>query len=893
MQKFAYHQWSGADLRRHFNVDFEEGLSAREVSLRSQKYGQNILTKENDGSFWRILLRQFTNFFIILLLLATIISMAVEGAGSGVIFLIILIFNVAIGFFQEYRAERSLAMLKRSIVSEAKVIRGGKIAVIDSEELVPGDVVVVSEGDRIPADLRIVEENSLRVNESSLTGESLPISKHDVILPIDTALGDRINMAYMGTSAVAGSAKGVVTNIGRGTEIGNIASLIGNKDEKTPLEEKVLYVGKIISYLAIAIALSVFALGLMQGWNPLELTTYVIALIIAAVPESLPTVITLTLAIGMINMVKKNAIVRRMGVIEALGSVNVILTDKTGTITKNELAVAKYGFIKNGEKVMYDANLPHSKTDKDLLMFAAVCTDVQGDKPKELLGDPLEVAIIRKLMEESHENYEKAKSFERITGYPFDSDKKFMVVEGNLGDERWIVMKGAVEAVLPFCKLSEADKKRFNAMNLETSNYGMKNIAVCAKKVTGKNMGNIKNLEFLGIISFFDEPVPEVGKVLTQTLAAGIRPVILTGDHPNTARYISEAIGFPVLPEEIISGSEISEMTDAEISKRIESVKIFARATPADKIRIVELFKKAGYTVAVTGDGVNDAPALKAATVGIAMGVRGNDVSKEAADIILSDDNFKTIVHAIMYGRQIYDNIKHALTFLLAGNFDEILLIALAFLFGLPAPLIAVQILWINLITDSLPAIALSFETPSESLLLEPPRSDNKSDLNSSLRYSLYVGVLALAVSMILFLIGLHHSIAHARTLVFISMILTELALVFSVRSKKRIWEDVRSFFANGYLNAAVVFSLFLQAFAFLPSTRKYFGTTALNFSEVLLLIGSILIIFFGAEIIRYYHDRHLAKFSDALKGSELRQNRRRKVGDAKNHRLVVEKASL
>lgn len=855
MRDFAYHQWSGADLRRHFSVSFKEGLTEREAVLRREKYGLNSFEKEREGSFWTIFLRQFTNFFIILLLIATVITILSAGFTSSIVFIAIILLNVGVGFFQEYKAERSLSMLKKSVISEAKVIRDGKIKTVNSEYLVPGDVVIVSEGDRIPADIRIIEENSLRVNESSLTGESMPVSKHLEVLDLDTPLADRMNMAYMGTVALAGSANGVVVATSKKSEIGKIASLIEKSEEKTPLEENILYIGKIISYIAISIALAVFGLGLLQGWNPLELTAYVIALIVAAVPESLPTVITLTLAIGMINMVKKNAIVRRMGVIEALGSVNVILTDKTGTITKNELEVSRYGFIKNGEEIIYDANLPHSKTDKDLLYFASICTDVRGAKHNELTGDPLEIAILHKLMEESNESFKKARKFERITGYPFDSDKKYMIVEGKIGAERFIVMKGAVEAVIPYAKLSDGDKKRLHAMNLELANFGMKNIAVCAKKITGKNLGNFKNLEFLGIIAFSDEPVPEVAEALATGMKAGVRPVILTGDHPSTAKFIAESIGLSVLDEEIISGSEISRLSDRELISKLTKVKIFARATPEDKIRIVELFKKAGYVVAVTGDGVNDAPALKAATVGIAMGIRGNDVAKEAADIILSDDNYKTIIYAIAYGRQIYDNIKHALTFLLASNFVETLLIALSFLLALPAPLITVQILWINLITDSLPAIALAFEKPGKDLLTEQPRGDSKLNLARALKYSLSVGIFSLVVVMGLYLYGLEHSVAKARTLVFATIVVSQMALIMSVRSKHRIWEGVSSFFTNAYLNVAVLVSLAIQAIAFLPSTREFFGTTALKLGDIILILLSTFIIFVGSEILRHVHD--------------------------------------
>ena len=881
MQKFAYHQWSGADLRRHFKVDFEEGLTAREAILRSKKYGLNSFESERKNPFWTILLRQFTNFFIILLALATAITILTEGFSSSIVFIVIILLNVGVGFFQEFKAERSLTMLERSVESVAKVIRDGKVKVVNSENLVPGDVVLVSEGDRIPTDLRIIEERSLRVDESSLTGESMPVSKHEQVLHLDTPLAERINMAYMGTTALAGSARGVVVAIGKECEIGKIASLIEKVEEKTPLEENILYIGKIISYVAISIALAVFGLGLLQGWNPLELTSYVIALIVASVPESLPTVITLTLAIGVINMVKKNAIVRRMGVIEALGSVNVILTDKTGTITKNELSVTRYGFVKNGEKIIYDANLPHSKRDKELLYFAAICSDAEGEKHNELVGDPLEIAILRKLMEESNESFKNARKFERLTGYPFDSDKKYMMVEGKVAGERWIVMKGAVESIIPYCKLNDNDKKMLQGVDLELANFGMKNIAVSAKKINGKSLGNLKNLEFLGIISFSDEPCEGVAEALASGIKAGVRPVILTGDHPNTAKFIAESVGFPVLDSEIISGSEISELSDRELMSKIKKVKIFARATPEDKIRVVEIFKKAGYVVAVTGDGVNDAPALKAATVGIAMGIRGNDVAKESADIILSDDNYKTIIHAIAYGRQIYINIKNAITFLLASNFVETSLIALAFLFALPAPLTTIQILWINLVTDSLPAIALAFEKPGKNLLLEKPQADSKHDLTFALKYALQVGLFSLIIIIGIYLFGLEDSIAKARTLAFATIVLSQMALIMSVRSKKRIWESIGSFFENLYLNVAVLISLLIQIVAFLPVTREFFGTASLEVGDVILILLGAFVIFVGSEILRHRHDSKAERLKN--KKSKVIENARDLIADKAN----------
>jgi len=861
MKRYAFHQWTLTDLERHFKVSIKEGLSEREATLRLQKNGKNALTEIKEATWFTILLRQFSNFFTILLIVADVLSLLSDGMSHFYIITFIIVLNVSISFYQEVKAEKSLKALKNSLSHKAKVMRGGEIAEILSKDLVVGDLVYLTDGDRVPADLRIVKSEGLRVDEATLTGESTPVSKNIKNLEIDTPLAERKNMAFSGTTIYTGSAYGVVVSVGSDTEFGHIAEMVSEKEEKTPLEKRILYIGKILTYVAVAVVAMIFVIGLWRGWELYEILAYSIALLVSAVPESLPTVITLALALGVMGMVKKKAIVRKLGVIEALGSVKVIATDKTGTLTKNKLSVEEIAAYQTGKFIDNKKNAAKGKTKTEALLYkSAICSSAQGEELGKFVGDPLEVAIYEALIRRNKKLFLKSRSYGYLDQSPFDSDKKYMMAQVKDGNNKLTVVKGAVDKIVGFCDLKASEKEQVLLKAHSLADKGLKIIGVAEKKVTSRSVGGMKNMKFLGIIAFWDQPAEGIKEAMKATYIAGIWPIMVTGDSANTAKYVANSIGLKVADSEIIEGKDLEKMTTQALKKRLDlkggGVKIVARATPKDKTRIVKAFEDMGLTVAVTGDGVNDSPALKAATVGIAMGVRGSDVSKEAADIILADDNYGTIITAIAWGRKIYDNIKNSLIFLLSGNFDELFLIALAFMLNLPEPFTLIQILWINLITDSLPAIALAFEPPTKSILKEKPRSAKSESFAPSLYYALALGGIAFLGSIILYLWGLNHSVAKARTLVFMLAVLSEMTFVLSIRAKKRVWQDFRGFFENKYLNVAILISLAMQALVLLPSTRSFFQTEALNQGEWVALISFVLVLFILAEFIRVWFDK-------------------------------------
>jgi Ca2+-transporting ATPase len=848
MQEGSFCCWELERLREHFRSDFEVGLTSAEAKSRLNKFGKNSLEKIKGISTLTIFIRQFYNFFIILLAIAAITSLFIEGLTHSVIFIVIIAVNITIGFFQEFKAERALDALKRNFSYKAKVVREGRILEIDSEDLVVGDLVVLSEGDKVPADLRLMEEDGLRVDESMLTGESLPVSKKIINLLPDTALADQVNMAFLGTAVKAGGARGLVVATGRASEIGKVAEMVEEEDERTPLELMILYIAKTLTILVGIVALIIFLIGLWQQYQVFELLTFVISLLVAAVPESLPTVVTLTLAVGVMAMVKKKVITRRLSVIEALGQVNMIITDKTGTLTENKLKITEFARITKGK---IDSNRKGKKYT-DALFWATICSSASGEKAGQFVGDPLEVAIIEELYNVGRREFGRRSEFIESARQPFNSDKKYMSVGGIIGSKKVIVVKGALDRVIKFTKLTKDELENAHFVSLAMSKKGFKAIAVLKKEIKPGHSSELTNMDLIGIIGFSDQPGEGVSEAIAQTISAGVKPVIVTGDHPEAAKYIAEKIGLVVAADELITVEKLEKMSDGELEGVLAKIKIFARVTPADKNRIVEAYTKAGFVVAVTGDGVNDAPALKTAAVGIAMGIKGNDVAREAADLVLTDDKYGSIVSAIIYGRTIYDNIKNALIFMLASNFAELFLVLIAFIFSLPLPLLAIQILWVNLITDSLPAIALAFEKPSRGVLKQPPREGSKSTVRHFIKISLILGVISLIVCFGLYLFGLEESVIKARTLVFALIVFSALTMVISIRSKELFYKSFRGLFENWYLNIAVIIAIALQIVVFLPGAREFFGTTVLNLIDVLVLAAGIMVIFLSTEVVKF-----------------------------------------
>jgi Ca2+-transporting ATPase len=860
---YAYHQWSLKDLETNFSVDIARGLSRDRAATLLEKFGPNSLEGMKTASVFKILLRQFANFFILLLLGAAVLSYFVDGPIQCVVLLVIIFVNVILGFAQEYKAATALADLKKNFQPLARVIRDNVLEQIDSRFVVPGDIVMLEAGDKAPVDGRVIEESALRADEAALSGESLPVGKNNKVLALDTPLSDRRNMVYASTTIVAGRGKIIAVATGQNTAFGQIAKLVTKQEDKTPLEKEVDYLAKLFMKIALLLSGMVFLLGYFRHLDLLELLTFTIALLVAVVPESLPTAITMTLAAGVTRMAKKKAIVRKMSVIEGLGMTDIIATDKTGTLTNNNLIVDQVSLYLQGDFKDYylrdDEKLKNIDVDK-FFGHGLACSNIDLNTDKKYLGDPVEIAIAEGADRCDNFVYFNAKSFSRLLEIPFDSDKKFMAVMVQSKEGKSLIAKGMAEKIVEFCDLSKHQKTEVLAKARELSRAGYKVIALADKHLGTLRSSVLSSMKFRGFFAMADEPSKGVRKALAMTIQAGIRPIMMTGDHPETAKFVAERLGLKVTEAEIISGDELEKMDEVSLRKALLKVKIFARVTPFHKIRIVEALQKSGFSVAVTGDGVNDAPALKEAQVGIAMGIRGTDTARDAADIVLVDDKYETIVSAIAYGRAIYDNIRNTIVFLLAANLGEIGLVVLAFLFGLPVPFTTLQILWVNLVTDAFPAISLSFEKPSKDIMLEKPRSSKAKSLNDAVFYALALAVSSLFVLLGLYLWGLNFSIAKAQTMAFCFVVLLELIFAFSIRSKKRFWESPKEFFANKYLLLSMLVALLLQALLFWPPLSKIFGVVPLRGGEILALVVFSILTFFVAEFIRAWHDKRLAK---------------------------------
>lgn len=866
---FSYHQWTLDDLKRHFDVDFKDGLSQKRAHFRLLKDGANSLENLKEISTFSILLRQFYNIFIILLLIAAVVSFFVDGIFQSVILIFVVLLNVSLGFFQENKAQKALEDLRETFKSKSKVLRDGKYRTIPSEELVLGDIVALDVGDRVPADIRILESESLSVNESALTGESLMVNKASSVLNVDTVLADRTNMLFGSTIVTQGRAKGVVVGTGRKTEFGKIAGLVEKtQEEKTSLEKQVLFLGKRLTIISIIISIIIFILGYIRGFEVWSLLTLTIALLVAAVPESLPTVITLSMAIGVSRMAKVKAIVRKLAVVETLGTINIIATDKTGTLTNNELVADRAVVIKDNNDLS-EFHLEDSELSSEILNLfvkGVVCSNVSlKDEEGEIIGDPVEVAIANAAKGFRKGLITESKLYKRELEIPFDSEKKYMSVTVNFRDKKELIIKGSTETIITFCDLSSKVKKAILSKAALMSKEGLKVIALADKKIIDIHSNTPSSMHFVGLFALVDEPAEGIKEAIEAAISAGIRPIMITGDHPETARFIARKIGLSVSNDEMMTGKELETLSESSLKKHLKNVKVFARITPEDKINIVRLLQKMGYSVAVTGDGINDAPALKEAHVGIAMGIKGTDVAKDSADIILSDDKFGTIISAVEYGRAIYDNIRNAIVFLLSSNIHAMLLIGFAFLVDLPTPLLTVQILWINLITDSLPAIALAFEKPSPSVLREKPRSIKINSMNQSIIHSLYLSLPLFIIGLTLYIWGLRYSVQNARTLIFCFSVFAELMYCFSIRSNDRIWQNYREFFKNKFLIITLIVSMLLQTVLFVQPFSKAFNVVPLSIKEIIVLLSAVIIAFMFAETIRYFYDKkeRIANYSN------------------------------
>ena len=890
--KLQDNKWYNKDLQeveKTLSTNIEKGLTSEEVKKRREKYGLNELKAKKKKSLFQKFLEQFKDFSIIILIIAAIVSGIVgiaegEGITDTIIILIVVIVNAIIGVTQEAKAEKSLEALQKLTDHASKVVRDGAVTVVPAKELVPGDIVVLDTGDYIPADLRIIEAANLKAQESSLTGESVPVEKSTNAIPEkDVGIGDRINMLFSSSLVTYGRGKGIVVETGMTTEVGKIAGMLDSTEEQiTPLQEKLNKLGKTLGIAALAICVFIFIVGLLQGKEAIHMFMTAVSLAVAAIPEGLVAVSTIVLAIGVQKMVKKNAIVKRLPAVETLGSSTVICSDKTGTLTQNKMTVEKI-FINNKTKDLSEYKEEDINEDVKKLVYAnMLCNDTKIGNNGELTGDPTETALVDMAFKLDFDPsiYDRIPRTEEV---PFDSDRKLMTTINEIDGNYVVYTKGGVDELLRRCnsylengeikKDIENYAKIVREHNENMAKEALRVLACAYKEIdhkpTKEEVENIENeLIFVGMVGMIDPPREEAKKAVEKCKTAGIKTVMITGDHKITASAIAKKLGILEKDEEAITGLELEKMSDEELEKNVRKYSVYARVSPEHKVRIVKAWQKNGEIVAMTGDGVNDSPALKTANIGCAMGVVGTDVAKEAADVILTDDNFATIVSAVEEGRRIYDNILKVIQFLLSSNVGEIVVLFLATLF---TPLFAkwfgitdishleillpIHILWINLVTDSLPALALAFDPANSDIMRRKPSKPGKGVFTKGMTWRVvYQGIMIGLLTLIAFMIGLgtttkaidgltldQSKIEVGQTMAFVTLALSELAHVFNVRNnKKSIFKT--NIFNNSKLILAVLASAALMIVILgIPTLRTIFSIPILPTSNILELIGLIL----------------------------------------------------
>jgi len=854
-----WHMKSESETFDELSTSVHSGLHPEEVDRRRVSYGSNTLEKAQRKSPWRILLGQFTNVLILVLLGAAILAIFLGEVHDSVAILAIVLLNGILGFVQEYRAERAMEALQNLVAPQTKVRRHGEIHVVPSYELVPGDIVLLEAGNLVPADLRLVELASLEINESALTGESVPVGKVPHVLASErAAVGDQKNMAFKGTIVSAGRGTGVVVRTGMGTELGKIANLLKKEVEvETPLQKKLARFAKNIAFLVVALCAVMFAVGLARGNAPVLMFLTSLSLAVAAIPEALPAVLSVALALGAREMSKRNALVRKLSAVEALGSVTSICSDKTGTLTENRMTVGEVRAV-----------APESN---DLLFrMLALSNDASVGANGALQGDPTETALLAAALEAGFDKTQLEKECPRIAEIPFSAERGMMTTVHQVGHERLVFTKGAPERVFKQCINSVAGEFRAAAAEstaAELARQGFRVLAFAYARKPGDStvidLGTVETgLTYVGLIGLMDPPRCEAKEAIELCFKAGIRPVMITGDHPATASAIAEKLGLLVEGRsEVVTGEQVSKMTEQELKSRVNTIAVYARVAPEQKIQIVKVLQALGEVVAMTGDGVNDAPALKRADVGVAMGRGGTDVAREASHLILLDDNFATIVAAVREGRRIYDNIRKFVRFALSGNSGELWTLFLAPFFGLPTPLLPIQILWINLVTDGLPGLALAFEPEEKDIMQRPPRDPKESIFSRGLwQHSLWVGLLTAGVTLGTLAYAYRTGNERWQTMAFTVLSLTQMGHVLAIRSERRSLFKI-GLFSNTYVLGAVVLTIGLQLLClYTPFLRSVLGTTALTASELAWCFGLSSVVFVAVEVEKWFQ-RRFARF--------------------------------
>lgn len=871
-----YHTLHPKDVENTLSTNFERGLKDEDVQKRLQQFGYNELMSSQKQSAVLLLLSQFKDFLVIVLIVAVILSALLGEYIDAITILAIVMMNGILGFFQERKAEKSLEALKKLSTPQVRVLRNGDWKKISSKELVPGDIISFSSGDRIAADVRIIEATSLEVEESPLTGESVPVEKSiEPLLEESLGVGDLKNMAFMGTLVTRGNGIGVVVATGMKTEMGKISGLIQEAQiVETPLQRRLQQLGKILITVAIVLTILVVAIGILQGRELYTMLLIGVSLAVAAIPEGLPAIVTVVLSLGVQRMIKQNAIVRKLPAVETLGTATVICSDKTGTMTQNKMTVTHLwvggttttvdgtGYSTKGK--FYREGLPIDLKDEEsltqMLMCGMLCNHANLKKRDEeyiLDGDPTEGALLVAAMKAGFERNQLLKEYKIVQEFPFDSTRKMMsiIIENSEG-KQFVVTKGAPDVLINVCRsiiwneeeevFSQQFKNRVQSAIDDFGSQALRTIAVAYKEIpsdlqiTNEKEAE-KDLTFLGLEGMIDPPRPEVKHAVEECKAAGIKTVMITGDHLVTAKAIASQLGILQENSKVIDGKTLSKMTVQELEEIVEDVAVFARVSPEHKLKIVNALQQKGHVVAMTGDGVNDAPAIKAADIGIAMGITGTEVAKESSSLVLLDDHFATIKSAIKEGRNIYENIRKFIRYLLASNVGEILVMLFAILLALPLPLVPIHILWVNLITDGFPAMALGVDQPEDDVMKRGPRNPKEGVFARGLGWKIVSrGLMIGIVTLIAFVFAYNqypNELVYAQTVAFSTLVIAQLIHVFDCRSESSVFS--RNPFENKYLVGAVVSSAILMLLViYIPPLQPIFHTAPIQLLDWIVIIA-------------------------------------------------------